>query len=520
MAVNNPKICVRFICGDELFLDPEVTVNQLKVAVAKHIERFAPEVSAYCFSTGRCLKDDIYSNGQTLPPIVLAVINGLDYDDDAVWKQVIRVHAYAGDVDGISRAKRAMKGISTQKSFDTIVNQTLMDELRLSARAPGSEHLPAFTTTLLEAGASVKYEDKYKWTTLMLASCHGHEQVVSTLVCAGASIRSAADGGWTSLILASCNGQLPVVCFLLARGADANDATRSGWTSLLFAARRGHEGLVHVLLDARARVDVKNINGETALYWAAREGMRAIVDRLLDESDEEKIRAIVDQPETSDGWTSLHWASRSGHELIVQRLLAAQATVDFRDRAGCTSLFWAARTGHLPVAQTLLDAHASVEAEDIAGFTSLHSASRMGHVPMIDLLLKYSDKDGGCHRRQDGGRTSYSTSTPNVVVNRESRGGSTCLYLASMEGHCEAVDRLIRAEADVNHIKNGNVRETSLLVAAQRGHFQVVKRLLEAGAQWEVRNESGQTAEECAREEGYWEIERILAHKREEAESD
>lgn len=92
------------------------------------------------------------------------------------------------------------------------------------------------------------------------------------------------------------------------------------------------------------------------------------------------------------------------------------------------------------------------------------------------------------------------------------------MYLASMEGHCEAVDRLLRAGAEVNHIKNGNFRETSLLVAAQRGHFQVVKRLLEAGAQWEVRNESGQTAEECAREEEYWEIERILAHKREEAE--
>ena len=60
-------------------------------------------------------------------------------------------------------------------------------------------------------------------------------------------------------------------------------------------------------------------------------------------------------------------------------------------------------------------------------------------------------------------------------------GGLHALFIASAEGHTDAVELLLRSSADVNRLSGGNGK-TALLKASVRGHIDVVKLLLDNGA--------------------------------------
>ncbi len=65
-------------------------------------------------------------------------------------------------------------------------------------------------------------------------------------------------------------------------------------------------------------------------------------------------------------------------------------------------------------------------------------------------------------------------------------------HVASFKGHCQEVERLLAAGADVN--AKSSIGSTALLYAADAGHYSVVKVLIAAGADVNARNNRGWTA--------------------------
>jgi ankyrin repeat protein len=78
--------------------------------------------------------------------------------------------------------------------------------------------------------------------------------------------------GSTSLILASCGGHTEIVSFLLKRNAFVNSANNKGLTSLMCASYNGHFAIVNLLVDAAADLDMINKDGTTALMLACWQG--------------------------------------------------------------------------------------------------------------------------------------------------------------------------------------------------------------------------------------------------------
>ena len=139
------------------------------------------------------------------------------------------------------------------------------------------------------------------------------------------------------------------------------------------------------------------------------------------------------------------------------------------DRVNCTAcqLFAAAAKGELPSSTfTLWRKELDVDAYDITGATALYIAAAHGHTYMVELLV-------------DEGGADMSKATPDdakaLLVSRrdndddalpsrwfsvedeeaeESRdGGASPLYIASRNGHLDAVRALVQRGADVNQIK-------------------------------------------------------------------
>ena len=91
----------------------------------------------------------------------------------------------------------------------------------------------------------------------------------------------------------------------------------------------------------------------------------------------------------------------------------------------------------------------------------------------------------------------------NDVANINDRDvfGLTAIHIASLKGHKDCVESLLRAGADVN-VKNINGL-TAIHIASLKGHKDCVESLLRAGADVNVKNINGWTALYCAKYIGY-----------------
>ena len=136
-------------------------------------------------------------------------------------------------------------------------------------------------------------------------------------------------------------------------------------------------------------------------------------------------------------------AASASDEALVSRLID-QATVDWRDDYDWTALHQAARIGHTPVVTRLLDAGWSLEARSGRGFTPLAWAAERGQL-----------------------------------------GTAKCLLLrgANMDTQSD--------------YKSTPLHRASYII----GHNEVIKTLLQCGANQQIRNKEGRTAEDDAKNE-------------------
>ena len=172
----------------------------------------------------------------------------------------------------------------------------------------------------LDAGANVNTKDNDGRTSLILASRHGHTEIVTMLLANGADVNAKNNDGWTALIVASFYGHTEIVTMLLEKGADVNAKNNDGYTALIMASEREHMEIVIDLLANGADVNAKDDNDYTALDWAVEFGHTSVVELLE--------KAIKTEQETRSNKQNAMGLVRDRHEKVPSLQTLSHRNID------------------------------------------------------------------------------------------------------------------------------------------------------------------------------------------------
>ena len=183
-------------------------------------------------------------------------------------------------------------------------------------------------------------------------------------------------------------------------------------------------------------------------------------------------------------YKGLFSASHEGDVETTLELVKNAAALEERDGSGRTPLIIAAFASHDAIVKILAEAGADLNAMDYRAYDIVTIASVANDIDMLDLAL------------------SLGTSASNIT----SPYDGTALIAAAHLGHHVVVDRLIKANAPLDHVNNLNW--TALIEAVVLGdggpnHTQTVELLLKAGADQSITDGQGVLPLEHAKARGY-----------------
>jgi ankyrin repeat protein len=226
----------------------------------------------------------------------------------------------------------------------------------------------------------------------------------------------------------------------------------------------------------------------------------------LDEGGEISLADQEDVNKTDDNYsnqTVLHVAVSNGLINMVKALVKAGADVHAKDKLGNTVLRYAALCSDSKILKFLLettDIKNDINVKDGIQGTPLFDTCEKGNIENAKILIQY-----GADINAQGERNYHpSKEVLNAALEAEfsyARGvkkpaidgfdvdcwssgracdGSSSLHVASLKGHLDIVNLLIKNNADVNIRDENHI--TPLHVAAQQGHVFIIETLLKAGA--------------------------------------
>ncbi|XP_016142138.1 transient receptor potential cation channel subfamily A member 1-like [Sinocyclocheilus grahami] len=271
------------------------------------------------------------------------------------------------------------------------------------------------------------------------------------------------------------------------------DKTKS--TPLHLAVRGGNIEVIKLCIIKGARVDQKQCDKSTALHFACTQGALEAVKIML--SSFNKVEDIINIRDGANQ-TPLHRATLFDHVELVEYLISKEAEIDCIDCKGLSPMLMASRCGawktvafllsiganfrikdkvgrnflHFVVLQpkglknlpeTVLQSNAVKEmlsGEDVEGCTPLHYACKLGIHDSVKNMLglnifvgqKSREKKSALHFAAEYGRTNtckrlLETLTDSKMLNDWDEKGLTPLHLASMAGHTQVVELLLRSGA-------------------------------------------------------------------------
>ncbi len=218
-------------------------------------------------------------------------------------------------------------------------------------------------------------------TAIIMASRHGHTDVVRALLNAGADVQTQDNKDMTALLWATQGGHFEVVHALSDHGIDTEVRNSAGETALLAAAWDGYQDIVSSLLANGADVNARNNEGWSALINASINGHVSVVHTLLDSGADPSLPAF-------DGKTALMAAAWNGHTDIVRVLSKNESTVNMRNADGWTALMNAAWNGHRAAVKILVDTGAEVQSVNVDNHTAAALATSRGHRDIAALLQR------------------------------------------------------------------------------------------------------------------------------------
>ncbi|KAF8371143.1 mask-1, partial [Pristionchus pacificus] len=284
------------------------------------------------------------------------------------------------------------------------------------------------------------------------------------------------------LLCAAVKAGLWELAMLMVRVRQSGDFMgESECTPLMEACAAGHEKIVRQMIPYAEDLNTQSATQNTALIYASAAGHLDCVEVLLEAGE---TRGIDLDLKNENGHCALMEAAAGGHLEIVKRLIGAgsgslrmNVNSEFKE----SPLTLASYKGHKELVMYLLTLDLGDTREEEL-HTALMEASMDGHIEVADILLK------------DG-----------APVNLPSDSFESPLTLAACGGHVDLVKLLLDAGANIEEPNDESY--TPLMEAAREGHADVVRMLLDAGANVDATTEeTGETAMTLAACGGFTEI--------------
>jgi len=311
---------------------------------------------------------------------------------------------------------------------------------------------------LLENGADPTIADGDGLIPLMSAAEHGTVatlKAILTHVSDPDYINLISNSGFTSLIIASAHGHADAVEYLLDNGAKADTVHENRVTALMYAAAAGHLDVMKILIGkGGADLEFKHTNGGTALLEASTAGMYEAIVLLVESGS--NVDFMDD-----DGVNPLMAIAAQGNAKAQEFILGelkkvkseAEATeyINLFAHSGGSAVMFAAAGGHVECAKQLMDLGAEINAI---------ARNKDGYLEKLQKMI-----EEGQVQEED----------PHV-------DGVTALHVASEGGHLEMVNVLLEAGVELSlvHLDDGN--RSPLVLAVSGNHGDVAKVLVQAGA--------------------------------------
>lgn len=203
----------------------------------------------------------------------------------------------------------------------------------LLVKAVESGHLKV-VQYLVEHGADIHGQTKFKNTALMSASLFGYLDIVKYLVDQGANVNGYNIGGETALMRAAGQRYLSIVKHLIRNGADINAMDRFGDTALIKGAYCGSLSIVKHLIKHGADINARDNGGNTVLMRAVLEGQINIVKFLIN-------NGVNINDQNKYGETALMMAIKEEQLKVAKCLVESSADIGITDNNGNSALYFA-----------------------------------------------------------------------------------------------------------------------------------------------------------------------------------
>jgi len=324
--------------------------------------------------------------------------------------------------------------------------------------------------SFLSLEARTPQQKSYDNTVRYQAGQHRGTDVVKYYIQLGGLVNVPDKLGTTALHKAAGVGNVETIKVLMAQ-IPKNKLSeyifmkdKEGLTALHWAARSNNVAALNFLLNSLAEnlrmqgMSMQDKYGRAPLHLAVYFGAKDTVKALLDRG------ANINQ-KLKNGMTPLHMADWDPGmiEVLIQRMpvnrrknLINEINTDKRN-----ALHFVAIRGNAPAAQKLIDAGIIMYAKNFQDRTPLHEAANFGHTKMVTVLLE-----------------NIPTGQKAAFINQSNLWGSTALHEAAKKGHLATVKVLLQHGIDPS-IKD-RTGKTALDYAREKKHNAVVNVLKNA----------------------------------------
>lgn len=311
---------------------------------------------------------------------------------------------------------------------------------------------------MAEFGAKIDAADEDGRTSLMWATHDENEDLVECLLELGASVNTETRYKVRPLHLASMRGSEAIVNLLLAKNPRLDCLDDSGCTALYRSAQRGFSDVTRILLEKGANPDLTENLGLTPLYISALEGFSNTVKVLLDHGAQVNLQTEGKVDDNPGGWTAVSAAANSDAPEIVKLLIDAGASLSLKSNTGAIPLHVAI----LSTARVLLQHRKRFNLDELDNDkdTPLHCAIRTAESAELTKLMIESGAN----------------------LNLQNNDGDTAICVAANLDNHEAV-RLLLREEDCDPNLTSNYGKGPLHYSLERSEsLETVKLLVESGA--------------------------------------
>ncbi|MGD8340318.1 MAG: ankyrin repeat domain-containing protein [Gammaproteobacteria bacterium] len=334
---------------------------------------------------------------------------------------------------------------------------------------------------LLAAGADANAISEDGTTALHWAAYHDDVELARALIGAGAEVDVTNDYGSTPLAEAAAIGNPGMISLLLEAGADVERTNADGQTALMVVARTNQVEAARLLIEAGADVNrAETWRGQTPLMWAAAQGQPGMIRLLMANGAEPDVRSMANEwrqvsaesrrmYRPTGGLTPMLFAAREGCAACIEALLEGGADPDFANPKNVTPLIMALDNAHMDAAKVLIEAGANVNKWDWWGRTALWAAVDQNRIPA-------------------GGRADRRTPDASLPIE----------IIELLLAHDANPDLQLKLSPPYRSIVDDRGCDsmlttgmTPLLLAAKTFDVEAMKVLLEAGANFDLPNQSG-----------------------------